>query len=354
MAGATTGRMSLSNWVRKSGWFRRRPLTPADDVTELNWSTLRQYQRATSEFTRTPPVILPRDSFARLSAMDTSNLPAPATITASDGCPLAFRRYTGHGAGDTTLVLIHGAAGYGDQLHALASGIAASGKAQVYTLDMRGHGLSGGKPGHAVSHAGQLCEDVAEFIAFLDRKTPRARIILGGHSAGGGLILRFCRSPAGRRISACLLLAPYLGVGSPTIRPLFGGWVKVRTNRLRAVTLASVLGITRFNNATVVSFDLTACSNRQRYTPSWSFNTLLAMGPGCWVPHAMGIDGHKAVLVVAGDRDECFYADAYREAFQAIAPQAEVRTVENVGHWDILVDPEVSAITTGWLSSLVP
>jgi pimeloyl-ACP methyl ester carboxylesterase len=342
--------MGIVNWVRTSGLSRRRSPTAGDSVTELNWSTLRQYDRAASEFTTTPPVILPRDSFARLSAMDTSNLPTPATLTASDGCRLAFRHYIGHSDGSTIVVLIHGSAGYGDQLHALASGIAASGEAQVYTLDMRGHGLSGGKAGHAVFHVEQPCEDIADFIGFLDRKTPGARIILGGHSAGGGLVLRFCRSPAGRRISACLFLAPYLGIGSPTIRPLFGGWVNVRVSRLRAVTLASVLGITRFNNTTVVSFDLTACSNRQSYTPSWSFNTLLAMGPGCWAPHAMGIDSNKAVLVIAGDRDECFYADAYPEAFQAVAPQAEVRTVENIGHWDVLVDQKVIAITTEWLS----
>jgi pimeloyl-ACP methyl ester carboxylesterase len=282
--------------------------------------------------------------------MDVSNLPAPAAFAASDGCRLAFRHYVGHSDAGTIVVLIHGSAGYGDQLHALASDIAASGEAQVYTLDMRGHGLSGGKAGHAVSHVEQPCDDIAEFIGFLDRGRPGARIILGGHSAGGGLVLRYCRRPAGRRIAACLFLAPYLGIGSPTIRPLFGGWVKVRASRLRAVTLASVLGITLFNNATVVSFDLTGCSNRQSYTPSWSFNTLLAMGPGCWTPHAMGIDGSQAVLVVAGDGDECFFADAYREAFQAIAPQAEVRTAGNIGHWDVLVDPGVIAITIEWLS----
>ncbi|MGH8744489.1 MAG: alpha/beta hydrolase [Burkholderiales bacterium] len=340
--------MSVYNWIR--GLFGRQTATADDSDTALNWSTLRQYARAATEFTKTPPVFLPRTSFARLSAMDVSDLPGPATLTTSDGFDLAFRHYIGHSDASTFVVLIHGSAGYGDQLHALASGIAASGKAQVFTLDMRGHGLSGGKPGHAVSHSGQPCEDIAEFIAFLDRTTPGARIILGGHSAGGGLVLRYCRSPAGRRISACLFLAPYLGVGSPTIRPQFGGWVRVRANLLRALALATVLGITRFNNTTVVSFDLTACSNRQSYTPSWSFNTLLAMGPGCWSPHATGIDSSKAVLVIGGDRDECCYSDAYREAFQAIALQAEVRTVENIGHWDVLVDPKTIAITTEWLS----
>ena len=334
-----------------AGRFRRRSSATAS-ATELNWSTLWQYNRAASEFTRTDPVSLPRNSFDRLSRMDVSRLPELESLTASDGCTLAFRHYRGSGEAGTIVVLIHGSAGYGDQLHALASGIAVSGKAQVYTLDMRGHGLSGGKAGHAVRHVEQPCEDIAEFIGFLDRRTPGARIVLGGHSAGGGLVLRFCRRPAGHRVSACLFLAPYLGVGSPTIRPLFGGWVTIRGARLRALTLAHVLGITQFNDSTVVSFDLRGCSNRQSYTPSWSFSTLLAMGPGCWAPSAMGIDSTRPVLVVAGDRDECFYADAYREAFQAIAPQAEVRTVANVGHWDVLVEPGVVAMTNEWLSRI--
>lgn len=284
--------------------------------------------------------------------MDVSDLPAPLTLSASDGCKLAYRHYRARGDPGTIVVLIHGSAGYGDQLHALASNIAATGQAQVYTLDMRGHGLSDGKAGHAISHVEQPCEDITRFIDFLDGISPGARIILGGHSAGGGLVLRFSRKPAGRRIFAFLFLAPYLGIGSPTIRPLFGGWVRVRVNRLRAVSLASVLGITWFNNTTVVSFDLSGCANRQSYTPSWSFTTLLAMGPGCWEPRAARVEADKQVLAVAGNGDECFRADAYAEAFQAIAPQAEVRTVADVRHWDMLVDPKVIAITIEWLSRI--
>jgi len=296
--------------------------------------------------------MLPRNSFARLSAMDVSDLPIPESITVSGGCKLAFRHYVGQGEGSRIVVLIHGSAGHGAQLHGLASGIAASGEAEVYTLDMRGHGLSGGKAGHAVRHAEQLCEDIAEFLGFLDRTTPHARIILGGHSAGGGLALRFSRSRAGHRVSGYLFLTPYLGLGSPTIRPLFGGWIRVRMNRLRAVILANVLGIKRFNNMTVISFDLSGCPDRQSYAPSWSFNTALAMGPGRWIPGARGIDSGKAVLVVTAGRDECFYANAYPEAFRSLAPQAEIRTVKNIGHWDVLVDPEVLAITTEWLSRI--
>lgn len=344
--------MTIFDWIRKSELLRRASPTADDSPTDLNWSTLRHYERAARELTRPPHPILPRDSFARLAAMDTSDLPAAETITVAGDCKLAFRHYPGRSDARTIVVLIHGSAGSGAQLHALASGIAASGTAQVYTLDMRGHGLSEGKPGHAVFHVEQPCQDIAEFIAFLDRTTPHARIILGGHSAGGGLALRFSRSRAGRRVAGYLFLTPYVGLGSPTIRPLFGGWIAVRMNRLRAVILANVLGIKRFNNMTVISFDLSGCPDRGSYTPSWSFNTALAMGPGRWTPGAGSIEIDKAVLVVAAGRDECFYADAYPEAFRVLAPQAELRTVKNIGHWDVLVDTEVVAITTGWLSKI--
>jgi pimeloyl-ACP methyl ester carboxylesterase len=324
----------------------------SDRITGLNWSTLLQYARAATEFTTTPPVTLPRNSFSRLSAMDTARLPSPETMITRDGSALAFRHYVGERVAKTIVILLHGSAGYGAQLHMLANAITESGQGQVYTLDMRGHGFSGGKPGHAVSHPEQMGDDIADFLGFVGAKNPGAPIVLGGHSAGGGLVLRFSRSPAGQRVAAYYFLAPYLGLGSPTIRPLFGGWAKVQANRLRALSLANVLGIHRFNGATVVSFDVSACPNREAYTTSWSFNTLLAMGPGRWAPDALGINGDKPVLVISGDRDECFYPESYGEAFHILAPQAEVRTILDCGHWDVLVDPQAVRITLDWLSRL--
>ncbi len=344
--------MSGTDLVGMRGFSKRR--SQSDRITGLNWSTLLQYARAATEFTTTPPVTLPRNSFSRLSAMDTTGLPRSETMTTTDGYALAFRHYVGRHGGRTIVILIHGSAGYGAQLHMLASAIAESGRGQVYTLDMRGHGFSDGKPGHAVRHAEQMGDDIAEFIGFVESRTPEAPIVLGGHSAGGGLVLRFSRSPAGQRVAAYYFLAPYLGLGSPTIRPLFGGWAKVQANRLRALSLANVLGIHRFNEATVVSFDLSACPNREAYTTSWSFNTLLAMGPGRWAPNALGIDGDKPVMVISGDHDECFYPETYAEAFGILAPQAEVRTIADSGHWDVLVDPQAAKITLDWLSRLFP
>jgi pimeloyl-ACP methyl ester carboxylesterase len=281
-----------------------------------------------------------------------TGLPEADSLTLSDGHKIGFRSYETLTAGSHSLVLIHGSAGFGAQLHPMASAVAKRGLAKVYTVDLRGHGLSAGPPGHAVRHPEQLCEDIAEFIGFVKRRSPLDAITLGGHSAGGGLILRFSRSAAHKGVSSYLFFAPYLGLGSPTIRPLFGGWVKVRANLLRALAIANVLGISQFNETTVVAFDLTGCLGNPSYTPSWSFNTLLAFGPGRWAPDTDRISADCPTLVVSGQNDECFFAETYGEAFRTIGTHAEIRTVANCGHWDVLVHPDALAIILDWLERI--
>jgi pimeloyl-ACP methyl ester carboxylesterase len=80
---------------------------------------------------------------------------------------------------------------------------------------------------------------------------------------------------------------------------------------------------------------------------------MLAFGPELWSKTPRRIASEIAVLVVCGDKDECFVSDAYPEAFRAVAPQAEVVSIENCGHWDILVDVEAVAAVTDWLQKVL-
>jgi non-heme chloroperoxidase len=342
-------RMTIVRWVRKLAFARREPAKAKADGTGLNWSTLLRYARAAKEFGATPPVSLPLSTFDRLAGADHAEPPRLQMFECADGGHLGYRHYPLQEGNGPIVVLLHGSAGHAGQLHSLARAIAEAGRGEVYTLDLRGHGSSPGRRGHAVGHIDRLCADLGEFVQFLDRRWPLAPIVLGGHSAGGGLVLRFCRSPSGRRVSGCLFLAPYLGLGSPTMRPLFGGWVSLRAHRLRALALANVLGISWFNETTIIGFNLGALARDPAYTPSWSFNTMLGFGPGLWSTTAPAIDSRIPVLSVCGDRDECFFPDAYPEAFRTVAPQAEVKLVADCGHWDILVDDRVLKMATDWL-----
>lgn len=79
----------------------------------------------------------------------------------------------------------------------------------VLTPDMRGHGLSGGARG-MLERRETLWEDVGLWRDFAAERWPRARIVLGGHSAGAALCLNHLRH-GGAAPEAFVMVAPYLG-----------------------------------------------------------------------------------------------------------------------------------------------
>ena len=325
-----------------------------NDGTGVGWRTLARYARAAHEFSATPAVSLSSSCFERIAAADLAALPPVQMFRMSDGADIAYRHYQVNGKPRVAVILLHGSAGHAGQLHGVAQAIVAANSAEVYSLDMRGHGASPGRRGHEVRHEDQLHTDICEFVGFVDRSAPSLPIVIGGHSAGGGLVLRFCRSPAGQRVAGCLLLAPYLGLGSATVRPLFGGWVSLHVNRMQVLTFLNLLEISRFNETTVTRFNLGILADDPNYTPNWSFNTTMAFSPGLWWDEVPPIDRSIAVLSVCGDRDDCFFPEAYPPAFVIVAPHAELKMVAGCGHWDILVDSQVSNAVTEWLDRCVP
>ncbi|OTP80427.1 alpha/beta hydrolase [Caballeronia sordidicola] len=324
--------------------------------TQLSWRTLYGYARAVSAFSKSVLPDLTRSSFERLAsaggaatpgAMQAA-LPPHEAFATSDNYPLAYRHYESRST-HRVVILVHGAGCFGDQLHVLAQHLSQRDIADVYTLDMRGHGLSPGRPGHAVDEPRQMISDVADFITFAARRHRGSSIVLGGHSAGGGLVLAISRSPLHRLVTGYLFLAPFLGLGSPVNRPYFGGWVRLRGVRLRLLSLLSALGITRFNGSTVVEFAPAARAIDKRYIQSWSFNTTLAFGPGLWVEKKPPIGPDVPVLVLSGDNDECFHVSLYPAAFKIVAPHAEICSMGAIGHWDLLADPAMLGAVERWL-----
>jgi len=316
----------------------------------VDWRSLMAYVRALEDFTRSAPARLSAQTFERINAQRPIEYPPVQEFEARDGCRLAYRAFAA-AASRQVIVLVHGSAGYGDQMATIAQRLSAANVATAYTIDMRGHGLSDGRSGHAVRHPWQLIDDLGDFLAHVREAHPGARLCLAGHSAGGGLALGLARSEAANLVDSYLFLAPFLGLGNSAIRPYFGGWVSLRAMKLRALTLANVLGVERFNNATVVDFDIREALD-PRYTPNWSYNTMLAFGPGRWRPDAAPIAAEKPVLVLAGDKDDCFDPALYGEAFAVVAPHANIRSSGPIGHWDLLVSHEAVAQIAGWLADI--
>jgi acylglycerol lipase len=76
----------------------------------------------------------------------------------------------------------------------------------VYGLDARGHGLSGGRRGYTGT-PGQVVEDVAAMVQFIKRQQPSAMVFLLGDSMGCNYALAYAKAHSGE-LAGLVLLAP--------------------------------------------------------------------------------------------------------------------------------------------------
>ncbi|MBW1784509.1 MAG: alpha/beta fold hydrolase, partial [Deltaproteobacteria bacterium] len=79
------------------------------------------------------------------------------------------------------VILLHGAGWHSRYFLPLAEFLSSEGAAQVYTPDLRGHGLTPKRRGDA-DYIGQLEDDLADFIAMIRKENPKSMLIMGGHS----------------------------------------------------------------------------------------------------------------------------------------------------------------------------
>lgn len=186
--------------------------------------------------------------------------------------------------------------------------------AAVIPLDLRGHGLSAGPRGD-VDHIGQWEEDVADVVSALRKERPGAKVILAGHSMGGGIAMRYARRHAERHdvpgVDGHLLFAPHLGESSPTAHPEPAGGaqgpapIKVHVRRLIGLVMRNAAGVQGLNGLDTLYFDLPFDLPIRAYT----FRAVAGMAPDDYRA-ALTADA-APLLVVVGQKDEAFRADAY-------------------------------------------
>jgi non-heme chloroperoxidase len=318
---------------------------PDTGSIQFGWREAVAYTTTALFFLTRKRAKLPMTALSRMSAMDIRALPPVQKFMASDGETLAYRTY--HGPENRQIVMIHGSACFGDQLHKLATRFAQEAAATVHTVDMRGHGQNA----RGSAPAERYAMDVGEFCALLKRHPARPQVILAGHSAGGGLSLNVAYSPYVRNIDGMLLMAPYLGIASGSVRPYFGGWlVSIAWIKLMGTAVLNVMGVTRFNDRPLVAFDREVCLHDPRFVREWSFNTLLGFGPGrVRSASAEMLSSKIPTMLISGDRDECFRPDRYKAIIDRIAPWASIQLFSGLGHWDILADNRVASFCVNWL-----
>ena len=278
--------------------------------------------------------------------IDYSNLPGLQHYSAKDSTQLSYRHYPAQS--DNVLVLLHGSGWHSQYFLPLAEFISSENLAQVYTPDLRGHGRMPARRGD-IDYIGQFEDDLAAFIGMIKQAIPKTKLILGGHSSGGGLAIRFAGSRYGQLIDAYLLLAPWLQYNAPTKRPEAGRWARPYTSRIIGLTMLNNLGIRWFNNLPVIEFRMPPEVRDGTETLAYTYRLNKSYAPRDYRKDLGAIA--TPLLVIAGTADEVFFAEKFKPVISQYT-DVQVKLLPGATHLGVAVSLEAQSATREWLESL--
>jgi pimeloyl-ACP methyl ester carboxylesterase len=163
--------------------------------------------------------------------------------------------------GKPIVLMLHGVMSSAAELEPAAQALHAASGAGVVALDLRGHGFSDGRFGD-IDYIGQCEDDVADVVAALRAQYPHTRLILSGHSMGGGVAMRYAAKSGVPPIDGYLLFAPHLGEKSPTTphdestAKGAESFVKLHLGRTVGLLMVNAVGITAFNGLGTLYFNV--------------------------------------------------------------------------------------------------
>ena len=237
----------------------------------------------------------------------------------------------------------------GSGMHPLANALRDAGTS-VYVPVLRGHHKSG-RSGD-VDYAGQLEDDLADFVAALRLLHPNASFSLIGFSSGGGFVLRVIAGPNEKLFNRFIMIAPALPLGAPTLRPGIGGWVSLAMPRIVVLTLLSKVGVNWFNGLPVVAF--ATSPEAPNLTSVYSFRLAVDFGAPKDYLRALGRSTKPTALLVGSD-DELFFADRFAPLLGPVRSDLHISIVPGVGHVGMTVKPKgIAAVRNTFLALSLP
>lgn len=250
----------------------------------------------------------------------------------------------------TTIVLVHGVLSSSFPLNRTAGLLREAAGAEVVAIDLRGHGASEGQPGDT-DYIGQYEDDLTDVIREIRATRPGGKVILAGHSMGGGIALRYALRPDVSPVDGYLLLAPHLGPKSPTTptetNEAGARFVQLHIPRILGLFVMNSAGITAFNGLRTLFFNLPPEVPLRSYT----YRAMAGSAPADYRPALAAV--RVPLLVIAGSRDEAFRADQYEAAVRSYS-RGTVTIVPGATHDGILRDPQTMAAVAAWVSPNLP
>ncbi|OPH61393.1 hypothetical protein BC351_15805 [Paenibacillus ferrarius] len=270
------------------------------------------------------------------------------TYTARDGAQLPYRFF--EGPSDVVLIFLHGITEPSLYLREFGQYVSRLGLATAYLPDLRGYGNRPIRRGD-IDYIGQLDDDLEDLFFFVQKHHPGARIIVGGHSAGGATALRQTIRPIHKDIFAYLLISPALSPNAPLDRKGgSGNESKVSIPRYVLLMLLNALGIHRFNH--IIVYRRLTPIEQLHGTESCNLSYRLALSRMVGNHYANYLSQlTQPTFVMIGSDDEVFDASAYKPLYEKFC-KAEVRIVDNQNHDSIVKTEHALSIIGNWLRLL--
>jgi len=266
--------------------------------------------------------------------VDFSDLPQPKKIQTSHGSPIAFRVWPANPAPDASLVviMIHGSSAQSASIHPLGKALSAQ-AIPVYAPDIRGHGDTGMRGD--IDHAGELDDDMADFVAAVRAKQPNAKLVLTGFSSGGGYALHVAATPLGKVFVRAVLLSPMLGPFAPTYNQ-DQKYAVPFLPRIMALVLLDRIGVHAFDHLTTLLLAIDPARS-DILVGHYSWLLMRAFGTRDYAADVR--NAQTPLAVVVGEKDELFYADKFAPTLNAIKPGIPVTIVPGLSHTALTTDP---------------
>lgn len=264
--------------------------------------------------------------------------------TARDDTKL-FYRYI-RGTSEISIVLLHGSGSEGRYLIPLAKKLNTESNITVLIPDLRGHGYSQGSIPGDVRYLGQFEHDLEDLLTHIKSSYPSTVVILGGHSSGGGLAVKYGGNSL-NQFDGAILLAPYLGYQAPTVRENSGGWVQVAQRRYAGLFMLNNIGIRFLNNYPVLFFNRPAGATDKLQLNSYSYQLNESLSPQTYAADLANYQ--SPMLLLVGVLDEAFYPNEYKKVLDSNAPHTEFHLLKNTKHLDLPSSEEAATLINAWL-----
>jgi non-heme chloroperoxidase len=273
---------------------------------------------------------------APFRSVDFSDLPAVQTLAIGNRSPIAYRAWLPSTAAASNpplvVIAIHGSSAQSASIHPLGKALSTQG-IPVYAPDIRGHGSTGTRGD--IDYASELDDDMADFTAMVRGKYPNAKLVLMGFSSGGGYALHVAATPLGKNFARTVLLSPMLGAFAPTYRP-DGNYAKPFMPRIIALAVLDRIGIHAFDHLTTLLLAIDPARS-DILVGHYSWLLMRAFGTGDYADDLR--NAQTPLALVAGEKDELFYADKFAPTVNAIKSGIPVTIVPGLSHTALTVDP---------------